>query len=80
MLCQTSAKPASRRSGFRPGVFIGYSPEGVSAERRKPLEIEGFGFRPGVFIGYSPEGFLPKAATLLLQRSHAVILPLILLW
>jgi hypothetical protein len=41
---ETSAKPAIRRSG-------------VSAERRKPLEFEGF-------------GFLPKAATLLLQRSH----------
>jgi hypothetical protein len=36
---------------------------GVSAERRKLLEIEGVGFRPGVFIGCSPEGFLPKAAT-----------------
>jgi hypothetical protein len=38
------SKPAIRRSG-------------VSAERRKPLEIEGF-------------GFLPKAATLLLQEAH----------
>jgi hypothetical protein len=35
-------------------VFIGYSPEGVSAERRKLFEIGGF-------------GFLPKAATLHLQ-------------
>ena len=41
---KTSAKPAIRRSG-------------VSAERRKPLEIEEC-------------GFLPKAATLRLQRFH----------
>jgi hypothetical protein len=33
---------------------------GVSEERRKSLEIEGF-------------GFLPKAATLLLQRSQSEI-------
>jgi hypothetical protein len=51
------SKPAIRRSG-------------VSAERRKPLEIELSGFRPGVFIGYSPEGFLPKAATPFLQEAH----------
>ena len=42
-MIETSAKPPIRRSG-------------VSAERRKPLEIEEC-------------GFLPKAATLLLQRS-----------
>jgi hypothetical protein len=41
---ETSAKPAIRRSG-------------VSAERRKLLEIDRF-------------GFLPKAATLRLQRPR----------
>jgi hypothetical protein len=46
---ETSAKPAVRRSG-------------VSAERRKPFEIEGF-------------GFLPKAATLLLQRFQNAMRP-----
>jgi hypothetical protein len=43
---QTSAKPPVRRSG-------------VSAERRKPFEIQGC-------------GFLPKAATLLLKRFQFV--------
>ena len=57
---ETSAKPAIRRSG-------------VSAERRKLLEIEEFGFRPGVLIGYSPEGFLPKAAALLLPSFYLYI-------
>jgi hypothetical protein len=57
---ETPEKPAIRRGG-------------VSAERRRLLEIEGFGFRPGVFIGYSPEGFLPKAATLFLQRSQTMM-------